>query len=265
MRDDGAELLHERRRLGLVLDLVADDRELVAPDARDRVARPHGAAQAAPDGDQQQIAGEVAERVVHELEAIDVDDADGDQTPRAPRPADGRAQAVEQARAVGQAGEAVVQCLVPQGVLGLPLLGHVVERQHRPVQRAVVAEDRLSPGAPVTQLAVGAQHRVLHRVHDLAAQQPCNRGVAGLERRDAVGADPHAAAEPLVGALPRSRTAVVALEDAIPEHDRALGVGGDDARVGMVDDRSQEGEIAVAVGGRTATHPTPYRHAPPAT
>ncbi len=62
-----------------------------------------------------------------------------------------------------------MQRLMPQRVFGLPLLGHVVERQHGPVQPAVVADDRLSPGAPVPQLAVGADDGVLEAADDVAA------------------------------------------------------------------------------------------------
>ena len=89
-------------RLGFVLHLVADDRELVAADARDGVARAQRAGQAAGDGDQQQVALEVAERLVHQLEAVEVDHAGGDQALRAARAADRRAQAIEQSVRLGR-------------------------------------------------------------------------------------------------------------------------------------------------------------------
>ena len=41
LRQHGAHLLDQAKRLGLVLDLVANDREFVAPDARNGVARTH--------------------------------------------------------------------------------------------------------------------------------------------------------------------------------------------------------------------------------
>ena len=96
VREDGAQLLGELERLALVLDLVADDGELVAADAGDGVPRPHRIAEALRDGDQQQVAREMAERVVDELDVIEIEHADGDQPPGAARAADRGAQAVEQ-------------------------------------------------------------------------------------------------------------------------------------------------------------------------
>ena len=61
--------------------------------------------------------------------------------------------------------------------------------------------------------------------------------------------------EPFIRALTGPRTAVIALENLVPEHDCAIRIRSDDARVGMVDDGSQKCEIAVAVGGGTGAHP----------
>ena len=158
-----------------------------------------------------------------------------------------------------------MQRLMAQRLLGLALLGHVVEGQHGATQLAVLPDDRLAPRAPVAQLAVLADDRVLESAHDLTTQQPRERGIVMADLGHAVALDADAAPEPLVRALPLPRTPVIALEDAVPEHDRARGIGGHDARLGVVDDCAQEGELAVAVGGVTGVHPAPYRHVSPVT
>ena len=197
----------------------------------------------------------MAERLVHELEAVEIDHARRDQPLGPARAADRRAQAVQQERTVGQAGEAVVQRLVAQRVLGPPLLGDVVEREHRAAQLAVLPDDRLAPGPPVTQLPIRADDRVLEPAHDLAAQEPGDRRVVTGNLRDAVALDADAASDPVVRALALTRAPVIALEDAIPEHDRTRGIGGDDAGVRVVDDGTQEREVTVAVSGGTGVHP----------
>ena len=90
---------------------------------------------------------------------------------------------------------------------------------------------------------------------DLAAQEPGDRRVVTGNLRDAVALDADAASDPLVRALALPRAPVIALEDAIPEHDRTGGIGGDDAGVRVVDDGTQERELTVAVSGGTGVHP----------
>ena len=55
---------------------VGEDRELVATEARDEVAVPHRVRDALRDGLQQRVAGGVAERVVDDLEVVEVDEQD---------------------------------------------------------------------------------------------------------------------------------------------------------------------------------------------
>ena len=258
--EHGAQLLDDLHRLGFVLHLVADDRELVAAHARDGVTGAQRAGQAAGDGDQHQVSLEVAERLVHELEAVEIDHAGGDQALRPASAADRGAQPVEEERAVGQRGQPVVQRLMAERFLGLALLGHVVKGQHGATELAIVADDLLAPRATVAELAVGADDGVLQAAHDLATQEPRERGVVTAELRDGVALDADAAPEPFVRALPLPRAPVIPLEDAVPEHDRTCGIGGHDARLGVVDDCAQEGELAVAVGGVTGVHPAAYRH-----
>ena len=103
-------------------DAVEQHGELVAAEARDGVAGAQRATQPARDGDQQLVADVVAERVVDELEAVEVEEQDGD----AARPgrarcgaADRLVEAVEEQHAVRQPGQRVVQRVVLQALLGL--------------------------------------------------------------------------------------------------------------------------------------------------
>ena len=62
----------------LVDDVLAQDRELVAAEARDRLVPAQRVAQALGDGDDQLVAGGVAEAVVDDLEAVEVEEQHGD-------------------------------------------------------------------------------------------------------------------------------------------------------------------------------------------
>ena len=86
-------------------------RELVAAQPGHRVAAPQHLAQARPHLAQQQVAGVVAERVVDLLEAVEVDQQQRGLLALAAGH-DRLMRAVAQERAVGQAGERVVQRLV---------------------------------------------------------------------------------------------------------------------------------------------------------
>ena len=72
------------RRLRLVGDAGAEDRELVAAEARDQVALADRAAQALGDLDQQPVAGLVAEAVVDDLEVVEVEEQHRDARHRSP-------------------------------------------------------------------------------------------------------------------------------------------------------------------------------------
>ena len=127
--------------------------ELVAGKPRQRVLRLEQAGEAPRDGEQDRVADRDAEAVVDLLEAVDVEDED-----RRPRRAfglgagDRRAQPVEEQLAVGQAGQVVVDGVVQQPLLGLPLLGHVEQRADAAQHLAVGAEHR--PGAQVEPAVV---------------------------------------------------------------------------------------------------------------
>ena len=66
----------QRDGVGLV-DVLADDDELVAAEAGDQVAGAHGGAQPVGHLDEQLVAGGVAERVVDDLEVVEVEEEAG--------------------------------------------------------------------------------------------------------------------------------------------------------------------------------------------
>ncbi len=100
-------------------DVVEQERELVAAQARHRVVGPQRRFQPTGDGHQQLVAGRVAEAVVDDLEAVEVEEqhrrADGGVV--ALRAPDRLVEAVDEQDAVRQAGEVVVQRVVLQPAL----------------------------------------------------------------------------------------------------------------------------------------------------
>ena len=70
------EPLGHPQHVGLVAHVLADDHELVAGEAADRVARPDGLVEPARRRADHLVAGDLAERVVHELHAVEIDEED---------------------------------------------------------------------------------------------------------------------------------------------------------------------------------------------
>ena len=100
-------------RVLLVADVLAEDRELVAAEAGDGLVPAQRVAQAIGDGLDQLVAGRVAEAVVDDLEAVEVEEEDGDVAAAAALEALERlAQAVVEQQAARQPGERVAQQLV---------------------------------------------------------------------------------------------------------------------------------------------------------
>ena len=73
----GGDAVGDAGRDGLVVDARQEDRELVAAEAGDRVAGAQRVAQPLGDDDQQLVAGGVPERVVDDLELVEVDEEHG--------------------------------------------------------------------------------------------------------------------------------------------------------------------------------------------
>ena len=102
------------------------DRELIAADTRQRVVLAEVTLQAPRDGEQQAVADDEAERDVHALELVDVDEDDA--RPHAVLALGaqrGDTQPVKHQLAVGQPGEAVVDGIVQQPLMRALGVGHI--------------------------------------------------------------------------------------------------------------------------------------------
>ena len=103
----------------------AEDGELVAAEARHRVAGAQDAAQPAGDRDQQPVDGVVAEALGHLLEAVEVDHQHGCQGGLTAQAGHGHLQPVQEQAAVGQPGQGVMGGPPGQLVLGVAALAQV--------------------------------------------------------------------------------------------------------------------------------------------
>ncbi len=155
----GREAVGDATDVGEAGDALEQDHELVAAEAGDRVAGAQCRRQALGRGHQQLVAGAVAERVVDDLEVVDVTEQDRE-------PAAGLAPALERGgqhavepRPVRQPGERVEPLGVALAVGDVDALGDEVVRV-----TLLVADQRVAPedpadaavGADVTALGLGA-------------------------------------------------------------------------------------------------------------
>jgi hypothetical protein len=104
-------------RLKLTRQLFAEDEELVAPEARDGVARAQRGPQTGGDLEQELVSGVVAEAVVDRLEAVEVEEQNGDRRGAPPPPGQGDPQAIQQQDTIRKPGQGVLQCLLGQAHL----------------------------------------------------------------------------------------------------------------------------------------------------
>ena len=144
------------RHLGLG-EVVADDAELVAAEARDRVARAQHLGEPPGQQAQQLVAGAVAERVVDELEAVEVEEQHGDRRPAARAVVERQREAVHEQRAVRQAGQRVVQRLAAHLLLGAAALDGVGQHVRGGLQEGdLVGRERAPRGAATRSAPNGA-------------------------------------------------------------------------------------------------------------
>ena len=101
------------------------DRELVAADPRQRVARAQRALQPPRNGDQQLVPGERAEARIDAVETVEIDHQHRAARLRRRIALDQFLEPIGEARAIGQPGQAVGQHLAAQAVLGADLGGLV--------------------------------------------------------------------------------------------------------------------------------------------
>jgi hypothetical protein len=99
------------------VEIVDQDRELVAAEAGGRVETAQECAKAFSDRDQELVASEMAETVVHVLEAVEIDNHHRDVPADACSSAQRVFEAVVEQRPVRQPRQGVMHCLVPNRVL----------------------------------------------------------------------------------------------------------------------------------------------------
>ena len=173
-RERDAELVEQAlgdgQRVVRAVDVLAEDGELVAPDARRRVLGAQDAGDAPGDRDEQLVARGVAEAVVDVLEAVEVAEEHRRRDAVAARAGQRLAQPVLEQRAVREPGERVVQRLVREGDLRARPLDRVADGPREPagvdlalhevVLRALVD----GPGAEVVLVGAGEhEHRRVER------------------------------------------------------------------------------------------------------
>jgi len=171
----------------VVVNVWAEDGELVAGQPGDRVDGADGAGQSPADFGEQPVAGFVPEPVVDLFEAVQVQITHGEGAGMPVQLVEGKPQVVEEQIPVRQAGQRVVQCPERQLGFSLPAGGDVFE----------VAEDdgRSRPGdhrvggAHPARLAVGPQVSTLHIADLIAGEQLRPEGfvagpVVGVDQLD---------------------------------------------------------------------------------
>ena len=115
-----------------LLDVLQQDRELVAAEAGRGVAGADARVEPLGDLDEHLVAGSVAEAVVDGLEVVEVEEHDGEAAALAPRAGRGVADALAEQRAVGQAGDGIVEGLVRELLLERLALGDVAALRTMP-------------------------------------------------------------------------------------------------------------------------------------
>ena len=171
-------------RLHLVVDVLEQHGELVAPQPADGVPRSQAAAQALADQDQELVADAVTEAVVDVLEVVEVDEEGGDRRVRASA-GDGVLDPVLEEGPVGQVGERVVEGHVGELVLQRPALGVVADVQdvatHVGVLEQVAGRD-LDPSAPTVGMADAALEGAGGTRLDLAERPVDDGQVLGVDQ-----------------------------------------------------------------------------------
>jgi hypothetical protein len=102
------QLVREHRRALVAFQVPRNHQELVSTEAPERVLPPADFLQALRHQLQQFVARSMAQRVVHALELVEIDEQHGDHFPRATGDTDRLFQAFEQQRAVRQGGQRII-------------------------------------------------------------------------------------------------------------------------------------------------------------
>lgn len=159
---------------------------------QDLVGMAHAAAQAPADLDEEFVAGRVTQRVVDDLEAVQVDQQQADLVAAAAGALDGSLDAVDELAAVRQAGQGVEMGELADAVLGLAAVGHVLQDAGVAVHRSLLVELWLGLDVDDALAAVGQGQRQVGDEHggvgnDVAQQ--AQEDVAVVRRHHAHDAD----------------------------------------------------------------------------
>ena len=159
-------------------DVLEQDRELVAAEARGGVAGADARVQALGDLEQHLVAGGVAEAVVDRLEVVEVDEDDGQARALAAGARDGVAHALDEQRAVGEVGDGVVEGLVGELLLERLALADVAAVEHDAADVLVVEQVGVED-LELAHAAVGVAQAALERLGAGRRASPGRRGRAG--------------------------------------------------------------------------------------
>ena len=179
----------------LRIDGVRDhDGELVTAQARHSVGVAQALREPSSDLFEQGVAGEMAERVVHHLEAVEIDEHQCHQAAVAARLADRLMQAVLHQDPVRQPGEHVVLRQIFGALLRVLALGHVARSQHDAVYAGVIHEvvaerlemDPVTLGVSEAKLDSGYRPLAMEQI---AEGCPRPRNVLGVNRIEWVAPD----------------------------------------------------------------------------
>ncbi len=141
---DLQDLARHRGGVGLARDPVQQEEKLVSADARHRVIRPDAAPETVGGLDEKLVAGRVAERVVHALEMVEVEEHHRERLAAALRVQDREREPVVEQDAVRQVCQRVVIRLVPALLLGALAVRDVDEAAfHHGFAAALGLEERL--------------------------------------------------------------------------------------------------------------------------
>ncbi len=172
--------------------------ELIAADAGDRIGRAHQPGQAAGDLLQKLIAGRVSQRIVHELEAVEIANHQRERPPVAVGARHRLRQPIVEQHAIRQSGERIVRGEMPQlagGGLQTPgaHADHLLELEHLIAHQALVVPLARQRGRALQDLDwLGglAQHQQLVRmIQPLDHFRPVVVGVRGADHDLHVGID----------------------------------------------------------------------------
>src|SRR5262249_20110586 len=152
----------DHRRMTPVADVFEEHHELIPAEAGDGVPRPQECFQPSGEGREQLIAYRMAQAVVDDLEAVDVEEKHGEGVATtAAGDADGPFQAVLEQGAAGEIRETVPEGIAAKLLLVLLPLGDVGQRTRNPARLVGPASDGEPAGQDPSVRAVPLAQTVL--------------------------------------------------------------------------------------------------------